>query len=63
LIAGDLPYVDHRYKERSFAEEKLVELMEKCWIYNPDERINMFDAVTFLRKAIKENEEREKHRR
>ena len=57
LIDGDLPYVDQRYRERSFAEQKLVELMEKCWIYDPGERINIFDAVDFLRKAVKENEE------
>ena len=56
LIHGDLPYVDPRYKERSFAEEKLIELMERCWIYNPDERISIFEAVTFLRDAVEENE-------
>ncbi|KAL7540176.1 hypothetical protein ACHAXR_009931 [Thalassiosira sp. AJA248-18] len=56
LIDGKLPFVDSRYRDRSFAEKKLIELMEKCWIYDPDERISMFDAVTFLRKAIKENE-------
>ena len=56
LIDGGLPYVDSRYRERSFAEKKLIELMEMCWRYDPDERINMFDAVKFLRQAIKENE-------
>lgn len=58
LIGGKLPYVDPRYKERSFGEKKLVELMEKCWVYDPDERISIFGAVDFLRKAIKENEAR-----
>lgn len=57
LIEGSLPYVDPRYKERSFAERKLVELMEQCWKYDPAERINIFDAVAFLRKAMKENNE------
>lgn len=57
LIDGDLPYVDQRYRERSFAEQKLVELMEKCWIYDPGERINIFDAVDFLRKAVKQSAE------
>ena len=57
LIDGELPYVDLRYKERSFAERKLIELMEKCWIYDPNERISIFDAVDFLRKAVEENME------
>mmetsp|Transcript_9348 Transcript_9348/g.21083 ORF Transcript_9348/g.21083 Transcript_9348/m.21083 type:complete len:691 (+) Transcript_9348:93-2165(+) len=56
LIGGKLPYVDPRYNERSFGEKKLIELMEKCWVYDPDERISIFEAVNFLRKAIKENE-------
>jgi hypothetical protein len=36
---------------RSFEERKLVELMHKCWEKDPDRRINIFDAVVFLRKA------------
>ncbi|KAL3762560.1 hypothetical protein ACHAW5_007805 [Stephanodiscus triporus] len=58
LIDGKLPFVDPRYKNRSFAEKKLVELMEKCWIYNPDERISSFEAVEFLRDAVKDNKEK-----
>lgn len=49
--------MDPRYKERSFAEGKLVELMEKCWKYDPDERISIFEAVEFLRKAVEANKE------
>lgn len=61
LIDGKLAYVDSRWGERSFGEKKLIELMEKCWIYDPDERISIFGAVDFLRKAIKENEARSKN--
>jgi hypothetical protein len=55
LIDGKLPYIDPRYKNRSFAEKRLVELMEKCWIYDPDERVSSFEAVEFLRKAVRYN--------
>ena len=55
LTSGKLPFVDPRYKERSFGERKLVELMERCWLLNPFERIDMFAAVAFLREAIQEN--------
>jgi hypothetical protein len=37
---------------RSFEERKLVELMHRCWEKDPDRRINIFDAVAFLRKAV-----------
>ena len=56
IIDGKMPYVDSRYSERSFGERKLVELMKKCWIYDPDKRISIFEAVDFLKKTIKENE-------
>jgi hypothetical protein len=36
---------------RSIEERKLVELMNRCWEKDPDQRINIFDAVAFLRKA------------
>lgn len=36
----------------------LVELMEKCWIYDPDERISSFEAVEFLRKVVRDNKEK-----
>ena len=62
LINGKLPFVDSRYRERSFAEKKLIELMEKCWIYDPSERISIFGAVEFLRQAVKENAEQSNQR-
>lgn len=55
LIDQKLAYVDPRFRKRSFAEKKLVELMEKCWIYDPNDRISIFETVEFLRNVIKEN--------
>jgi len=52
LIARELAFVDPRWKDRSYEEGKLVELLPKCWAYDPDERISIFDAVKFLRQAI-----------
>lgn len=52
VIARELAYVDPRWKDRSYEERKLVELLPKCWAYDPDERISIFDAVKYLRQAI-----------
>ena len=57
---GATAYIDDRYRKRSFAESKLVELIELCFIYDPGERITIFGAVDFLREALTENEERKK---
>lgn len=42
------------YTKRSFAEAKLVELLELCWEFDPSKRISIFEAVRFLRKAVKD---------
>ena len=58
IIAKKLPYVDERYRERSFEEGKLIELMEKCWAYDPSKRCTAFEAVSFIRNAVKESNAR-----
>jgi len=58
LIAKKLPFVDERYRERSFEEGKLIELMEECWAYKPSERCTAFEAVSFLRDVVKESNAR-----
>jgi len=52
---GETPYIDHRWKTRSFAEAKLVEITERCFEYNPAKRIDIFNMVRFLRHAVEEN--------
>ena len=44
---------------RSFEERKLVELMNRCWEKDPDRRINIFEAVAFLRKAAADRDHRD----
>lgn len=51
---GETGYIDPRYKEHSFAEATLVRLIEKCWIYDPDERIDIFELLRELRTAMAE---------
>lgn len=50
------PYIDPRYRERSYAEQQMAEIMESCWIYEPDERPDIFEIVKRLRHAVAENE-------
>lgn len=57
---GDKPYIDPRWRTNSFAEGKIVELIERCFEYDPEDRIDIFEAVRFLRDAVEENERRKK---
>ncbi len=56
VIEGKKPFIDERYKKRSFAERKLVEFIEMCWEYDSDKRITIFDLITLLREAVQEND-------
>jgi hypothetical protein len=56
--AGERAFIDERYRTRSYAEGKLVELMERCWFDDPAERVDIFEAVRFLRAAVKQNKNR-----
>jgi hypothetical protein len=59
IKAGDTGYIDPRYKDRSFAEAKLAEIIPLCWEYDPDKRIDIFHLVELLRAAVKENKSHE----
>jgi len=56
-VNGEWPYVDERYSQRSYAESVLVEVMKRCWTYDPNERISIFQVVGLLRDAVKKNKE------
>ncbi len=51
---GDKVFIDPRYKQRSLAEAKLVEIIEKCHELNPMHRPSIFEVVGFLRHALQE---------
>jgi serine/threonine protein kinase len=55
LLKGERAYIDPRYLSRSYAENKLVEVMEKTWEFSPNDRISIFQVVKALRKAVKDN--------
>jgi len=55
VIKGETAFIDSRYKNRSFAEAILVQVIENCWIYNSDERTNIFEIVEYLKNAVIKN--------
>lgn len=57
VIKGKIAYIDPRYETRSFAEQKLVEVMKKCWALKPKDRIDIFQAVRLLREATEQLKE------
>ena len=54
ILAGELPFVDDRYRNRSIAEGRLVQVMEECWKFDPKDRIDIFHVVERLRDALDE---------
>lgn len=56
FLNHELPYVDPRYRSRSYIEGRLVEIMEKCWAYEPEDRASIFDVVIFLQETLRKHE-------
>jgi hypothetical protein len=59
IIHRETAYIDPRWRNHSVAEGLLVDVMEKCWVYDPDERIEIGELVLLLRQAVVENEKHE----
>lgn len=45
------PYIDPRYQNRSYAERRLVEIMNQCHKLDPSERVDIFEVVAHLRET------------
>jgi len=45
------PYIDPRYKTRSYAEGRMVEIMNQCHKLKPSERVDIFEVVRHLRET------------
>jgi serine/threonine protein kinase len=59
VIDGKTSYIDDRYRERSYGEGKMVNLIEQCWQFKPEDRPDIFEIVRFLRRALEEEKFRE----
>ena len=49
---GTLPFIDPRYKERSPAEAAMVTVLERAYVYDPKERISIFEVAKLLRDTL-----------
>jgi len=55
LLSGKLAYIDPRYRDRSPAEAKLVDLIHQCFQWDPATRPSIFEVVSYLRDAANDN--------
>ena len=51
---GEKAYIDPRYKERSLAEAKLIEIIDRCHEYYQEDRPSIFEVVDLLSQALEE---------
>mmetsp|Transcript_15212 Transcript_15212/g.32844 ORF Transcript_15212/g.32844 Transcript_15212/m.32844 type:complete len:571 (+) Transcript_15212:214-1926(+) len=57
LVKGEMPYIDKRYRTRSYAEGKLVKAIEMCHKREPEDRADIFAIVRHLRAAVRQDKE------
>ena len=51
IMDGDKAFIDPRYRTRN---SKLVDIIQRCWEYDPDLRPDIFEIVKYLREAIEQ---------
>jgi len=54
ILKGETPYIDPRYRTRSFAEGRLVDIMERCWAFKQNDRADIFEVVRHLRDTLQQ---------
>lgn len=52
IVQGKRAFIDPRWKDQSYEEGKLAELISMCWEENPADRPNIGQVVTFLADII-----------
>lgn len=59
----ETPFIDPRWRKRSFAEAALVKVIRQCWAYYPADRIDISSMILQLREAVEENQTRRRQAR
>jgi hypothetical protein len=49
---GETSAIDQRFYSRSFGENSLIDIILKCWVFNPDERIGINELQELLEEAV-----------
>ena len=57
ISKGVTAKIDPRFYNRSFAEAKLIDVIKRCHVYDPDERADITEIQKMLEDAIAEDEE------
>jgi hypothetical protein len=53
VMDGKKPYIDPRYRTRGYMESRMVQIMERCWEYESEHRVSVFEVAHFLRETIR----------
>jgi hypothetical protein len=61
-MEGETAFIDPRYRARSVAERRLIEVMERCFAFKPDARADIFEVVEKLREGLQEALQKEDNR-
>ncbi len=52
---GIVPHVEIDIRGNSFSEATIASIMDKCYEFNPDQRIDIFTVTSLLRSAVSLN--------
>jgi len=56
---GKFPPIDPRFRTNSYAEGKLVDVIQRCHVLKPEDRADINEVIKMLQDAIAEDERRQ----
>jgi serine/threonine protein kinase len=56
VLKGEIPWIDERWKTKSVAEARLVDVIIQCFVYDPKDRIDINRVIQLLKDAQDEVE-------
>lgn len=59
IVNHTISFIDDRYRTRSYIEGRMVQIMERCWVYDMDKRADIFEVVDLLRQVVRDSEQKQ----
>jgi len=54
MVDGETAFIHPKFRTRSYAEGRLVQIIEMCYEFDPDDRPEIFEVVRFLKDTVKQ---------
>lgn len=51
VSTGSKPYLNPLYRNHSYIESRMLEIMDKCYVLKPEDRVSIFEILEYLQET------------